>query len=485
MKGVELELKVKDFIQRNRLVLCGQVVVVGVSGGADSVCLVNVLANWQKALDIKLHIAHLNHQLRGDESESDAEYVFSLASNLGIPASIGKYDVAAYRTERNCSVEEAARELRYDFLSGVATEVGASRIAIGHTRDDQVETILMHILRGAGTSGLRGIKPFSPIPFCHSESKTKNLGLLVIRPLLGIKREETISYCQENKLEPRVDSSNLSLFFFRNRVRLELLPLLREYNPNVDNALLRLAEIAGDDVSFLEQQAFQLWDKVARREGNVVYLDKRKTNALPVALQRQLIRLAVDRALGDTRDVEANHIEAIRSLLSKPVGRRISLPHGLVCRGEYEEVVLGLSSPLPCPFPAFHGEFPVEVPGETILPGWSVTAGIFSAIASEAKKSQQKGRSFVAEFDLQRAGAELFVRKRQPGDRFQPLGMDMPKKVQKFMVDAKIPIAWRESIPMVCSPQQILWVVGWRIDDRVKVTEDTREILRLEFIKLL
>jgi len=485
VKGIELELKVKDFVQRNRLVLCGQVVVVGVSGGADSVCLVNVLANWQKTLDIKLHIAHLNHQLRGDESKSDAEYVFSLASNLGIPASIGKYDVAAYRAERNCSVEEAARELRYDFLSGVATDVGASRIAIGHTRDDQVETILMHILRGAGTSGLRGIKPCSPVPFNHSESKTKNLGLLVIRPLLGIKREETISYCQENKLEPRVDSSNLSLSFFRNRLRLELLPLLREYNPNVDDALLRLAEIAGDDASFLEQQAFQLWDKVARREGNVVYLDKRKTSALPVALQRQLIRLAVDRALGDTRDVEANHIEAIRSLLSKPVGKRISLPHGLVCRGEYEEVVLGLISPLPCPFPAFHDEFPVEVPGETILPGWRVTAGIFSVIASEAKKSQQKGRKFVAEFDLNLVGACIFVRKRQPGDKFQPLGMDIPKKIQKFMVDAKIPITWRESIPLVCSPQQILWVVGWRIDDRVKVTENTREVLRLEFIKLL
>jgi len=443
MKGVELELRIKDFIQRNRLVLCGQVVVVGVSGGADSVCLINVLADWQKALGIKLHIAHLNHQLRGDESESDAEYVFSLASKLGIQATIGKCDVAAYRAERNCSVEEAARELRYDFLAGVATDVGASRIAIGHTRDDQVETILMHILRGAGTSGLRGLKPCSPVPFRHSESKTKNLGLLVIRPLLGIKREETISYCQENKLEPRVDSSNLSLSFFRNRLRLELLPLLRKYNPNVDEALLRLAEIAADDVSFLEQQAFQLWDKVARQEGNVVYLDKRKASALPVALQRQLIRLAVDRVLGDTRDVEANHIEAIRSLLTKQVGKRTSLPHDLVCRGEYDEVVLGLFSPLSCPFPAFHGEIPVTVPGETILPGWRVTTGISSVIESEAKQYQQKGRSFVAEFDLHRVGTYLFVRKRQSGDRFQPLGMDMPKKIQRFMVDAKIPLTWR------------------------------------------
>lgn len=483
MKGVELELKVKDFIHRHRLVLCGQVVVVGVSGGADSVCLLNVLARWQKALDIKLYIAHLNHQLRGAESESDSEYVASLASKLGMPATIGKCDVAAYRAERNCSVEEAARELRYDFLTGVANDVGASRIAIGHTRNDQVETILMHILRGAGTSGLRGLKPCSPVPYESHQSSAIGYRILVIRPLLGITREETIGYCQEHQLKPRVDSSNLSLSFFRNRLRLKLLPLLREYNPNVDEALLRLAEIAGDDVCFLEQQAFQLWDKVARQEGDVVYLDKRKTSSLPVALQRQLIRLAVDRVLGDTRDVEANHIEAIRSLLIKQVGKRTLLPHGLVCRGEYDEVVLGLSPTWPCPFPAFYGEFPVKMPGETSLPGWRVTAGISSVIAGEAKQYQQKGRSFVAEFDLHRVGNCLFVRKRQPGDRFQPLGMDMPKRLQKFMVDAKIPLTWRESIPLVCSPQQILWVVGWRIDDRVKVTENTKEILRLEFMR--
>lgn len=483
MKGVELELKVKDFILHHGLVLCGQVVVVGVSGGADSVCLLNVLARLQNALDIKLYIAHLNHQLRGDEAESDAEYVASLASKLGVPATIGKCDVAAYRTERNCSVEEAARELRYDFLTGVATDVGASRIAIGHTRDDQVETILMHILRGAGTSGLRGLKPCSRVPYERHQLSAIGYRILVIRPLLGITREETIGYCQEHQLEPRVDSSNLSLSFFRNRLRLELLPLLREYNPNVDEALLRLAEIAGDDVSFLEQQAFQLWDKVARQEGDVVYLNKRKTSSLPVALQRQLIRLAVDRVLGDTRDVEANHIEAIRSLLIKQVGKRTSLPHGLVCRGEYDEVVLGLFSPLPCPFPAFNGEIPVKVPGETILSGWRVTAGISSVIASEATQYQQKGRSFIAEFDLYRVGTCLFIRKRQPGDRFQPLGMDMPKRLQKFMVDAKIPLTWRESIPLVCSPQQILWVVGWRIDDRVKVTENTKDIIRLEFMR--
>jgi tRNA(Ile)-lysidine synthase len=340
--------------------------------------------------------------------------------------------------------------------------------------------------------------------------------LLVIRPLLDITRQETLNYCQEHQLEPRIDSSNLSLSFFRNRLRLELLPLLREYNPSMDQALLRLAEIAGDDISFMEQQAFELWDEATRREEDAIYLGKGKTAALPIALQRQLIKLAIARLAGDIRDIEANHIEAIRSLLNKPVGKRISLPHSLVCWNEYDEVVIAVSrSPERSegatkqsyvPLPLLRGKFLLKVPGETWLPGWRVIARITQhsalstqhvgevspvsaqsshVIASEAKQSQRKAsEDFVAEFDLHRAGTELFVRQRQSGDRFQPLGMDKPKKLQHFMVDAKIPLLWRERIPLACSPQQILWVVGWRIDDRVKVTEATKEILRLEFIRL-
>jgi tRNA(Ile)-lysidine synthase len=283
--------------------------------------------------------------------------------------------------------------------------------------------------------------------------------------------------------------------------------LLKKYNPSIDKALLRLAELARDDNSFIEQQALQSWSGVAREEDGAIYLDKRKICLLPLALQRQLIRIAVDKVLGDTRDIEASHIEAIRSLLNKPVGKRISLPHSLVCWGEYDEVVMTRGFPLSslCPFPPLPGEFSLNIPGKTVLPGWRAIATIIPVIASrdserneacspfviasrscepkawsEAKQSYER---FIAQFDLHQAGTELFVRQRQAGDRFQPLGMDMPKKLQHFMVDAKIPLSWRENIPLVCSPKQIIWVVGWRIDDRVKVTEATKEILRLEFRK--
>ncbi|MFW6105261.1 MAG: tRNA lysidine(34) synthetase TilS [Chloroflexota bacterium] len=583
MNKIKLESKIIDFIQRYSLVSPGETVVAGVSGGADSVCLLHVLAKWRKRLGINLHVAHLNHQLRGVESEADAKYVSDLTGSLGIPVTIDRQDVADYRLGRNLSVEEAARELRYAFFARVAGEVGANRIAIGHTRDDQVETILMHILRGTGVTGLCGLAPCSPYSYsgrraCSpmayesqgttftaeplSIAKGQRSNLLVIRPLLDISREETTSYCQEHHLAPRIDSSNVSLSFFRNRIRLQLLPQLRQYNPSIDQALLRLADIAKEDNAFIEQQASLLWDEVARQENNAIYLDRKQIASLPIALQRQLLRAAVTRLAGDTRDIEAGHIEAARSLLDKPVGKRISLPHGIICQGGYDEIVIathcaaknrgtgGEAPSASCPFPPLSGEFHLTVPGKTVFPGWKVTAsiirgrvdeghyeyqegarhspGIAKPVPSVSEESRREiasalsrlamtktddkeyaprndrgechpesrcnrdeesrpaqgrlGEAISADFDLHKTGTELFVRQRWPGDKFQPLGMDMPKKLREFMVDAKIPRSWRGRIPIVCSPQQIIWVVGWRIDDRVKVTEASKEILRLEFI---
>jgi tRNA(Ile)-lysidine synthase len=496
MSKIKLESKVIDFIQRYSLISPEEIVVVGVSGGADSVCLLHVLAKWQKGLGIKLHVAHLNHQLRGVESEADAKYVSNLAGSLGIPITIDRQDVAAYRIERNFSVEEAARELRYAFLAKVAREVGANRIGIGHTRDDQVETILMHILRGTGITGLCGLAPCSPMAYDSQGMSlpAKQSNLLIIRPLLDVAREETTSYCQEHQLDPRIDSSNRSLSFFRNRLRLQLLPLLRQYNPSVDQALLRLADIAKEDSALIEQQSYELWDEVVRQENKAIHLDRKQIASLPIALQRQLLRAAVTKLAGDTRDIEASHIEAARSLLNKPVGKRISLPHELVCQGGYNELVI--TSPArqsqlpPCPFPPLSDEFFLKVPGKTVFPGWNVIASIVGERVDSPPSrgvlstNGETGQSnLIADFDLHETGTELFVRQRRPGDRFQPLGMNMPKKLYEFMVDAKIPRSWRGRIPIVCSPQQIIWVAGWRIDDRVKTTEASKEILRLEFIR--
>ena len=468
-----LEQQVLQFIQKHRLISAEEKLVVAVSGGADSVCMLNIMVQKQAELGVELHIAHLNHQLRGTESDSDARYVSDLALNLSIPSTIARRDVTAHQAQKGCSLEEAAREVRYSFLSDVARRTGASKVVVGHTRDDHIETILMHLLRGTGVAGLRGLQPESLLQ-CGEDKTT----IQVIRPLLEISRQETLDYCERHHLKPQTDSSNESLSFLRNRVRLELLPVLKNYNPNIGNALVRLAAIADNDISFIEAQAMQIWNDVATEEAGTICLDKKKLANMHPSMQRHILRLAVTQLSGNLRDIEASHIEAMVDFLSKSAGKRLCLPHGLTLNTEYGRLILSSSKELFCPLPPLENEFNLNIPGETILPGWKIKADILQETGNCCDNS------FVAEFDFDKAGKDIIVRQRRPGDRFQPLGMSHIKKLQDFMVDSRIPQAWRDRIPLVCSPEQILWVVGWRIDDRARITEATKQILRLEFERL-
>ncbi len=461
--------RVTLFINEHRLFAPGEKVVVAVSGGADSVCLFHILWQLGGKLDIELLIAHLNHKLRGAESDVDAAYVAELAKRFSVPAVIETEDVGAYHKKQGGSLEEVARELRYAFFARTAERAGASKVAVGHTRDDNVETILMHLLRGTGLAGLRGLLPSSKI-----KCPGRVTPLELIRPILEINRQEAIVYCQQHELQPRSDSSNTSLRFLRNRIRLELLPMLRSYNPNIDNTLLRLSVIARDDTAFLEQETEVHWRRLAKEENNVIYLDSTRLSTLPPSLQRQIFRKAIEKLKGDLRDIETDHTEAMLSLLKKPAGKSLSLPHGLHLFTEYGNLVLTpLPSP-PCPFPPIHDSFHLNIPGEAIITGWKITATILDHPLNEDDP-------FAADLDLEKCGTKLMIRARQPGDRFQPLGMKETKKLQDFMVDCKIPRTWRDRIPLVCSPTHILWVVGWRISDVARIDIDTRQVLHLKF----
>jgi tRNA(Ile)-lysidine synthase len=467
------EYKVIDFVREQNLISSGDKVIVAVSGGADSVCLLHILVQHRNDLDIELYVAHLNHLLRGKESDSDASYVADLAKKLDVPARIEHRDVAAYRERRGASLEEAAREVRYGFLAEMTVKVGASKVVTGHTCDDHIETILLHLLRGTGIAGLRGLQPRSVLPYGENGCR-----LEVVRPLLRVTRQETADYCRRHSLSPRSDSSNESSAFVRNRLRLELLPVLRSYNPSIDQALLRLADIAGDDSSFIEGQVSMLWEDLATKDGDALYLDVNKMLTLPKAVQREVFRKAVKQLRGNLKDVEADHIEAMIESLSKPAGKIFCLPDGLTLSTEYGRLVLTPARASACPLPPLQDKSSINIPGETDLSGWRVMADI-------VKESIGSDNGLVANFDLDKVGTELSVRRRRPGDRFQPLGMSQTKKLQDFMVDAKIPRSWRDRVPLVSSAKQILWVVGWRIADRAKVTKNTKKILRLQFERTL
>ncbi len=469
-----LNERILEFIRINKLVEPGQKILVAVSGGQDSVCLLHTLYRLQKELNITLYVAHLNHQLRGEESERDSRYVSELSFNLGIPAIIEKADITGYQSQHKLTLEEAAREVRYSFLTRIAKIVGAERVAIGHTRNDQAETILLHMIRGTGTTGLRGLYPIH-------EARFAGQNLTIIRPLLEITRQETENYCAQIQLHPCLDSSNLSLSLLRNRVRNELLPLLQSYNPGIIDSLLRTARIARDDLDFLEQEADRVWSTTVEKQDEIFIFDKKYFKKMYPAIQRHLLRRAIEELLGTLKDIETRHIEEILEMLKKAAGRKIDLPRGLVFSNEYDRYLLGFKNIDLSPFSDLKDEFIINVPGETCIPGWKIQASI---IPRKELTELKESDNFTAYLDKQQVRNKIIIRARQNGDWFQPLGMDQPKKVGEFMLDARIPQAWRKNIPVMVSGNQVIWVVGWRIDDRVKVKENTREVLWLRVEKI-
>ncbi len=467
-----LAARVRHFIQQNRLLPPGASLVVAVSGGPDSVCLLYLLHQLSREYGWRLHVAHLDHRLRGAASTADARYVARLAKRLGLPATLGRAEVGLLHTPGRGSLEEVARQARYAFLARVCRQTGAGRVAVGHTADDQAETLLLHLIRGAGTTGLRGLLPLS-------RWQTESGEVVVIRPLLEIRRAEALAYCRQHRLRPRQDASNRSLLPLRNRLRQQLLPLLEEYNPRVVDALQRTAAIVRQDVALLEEVTGLAWEQVARREGDTIVLERAGLLALSPYLRSNLLRRALVEAWGNSVDLEERHVRAMEAALSLRAGRSINLPRRLRFVVSYDRYLLGHDAEAACPWPEMAGEVTLHVPGETRLPGWRVTAQVLPV---EAAPPAADG--FTANLDAARATPPLVVRTRRHGDRFQPLGMGNLKRLSRFMIDEQVPRHWRDRVPLVVSGENIIWVVGHRLDHRARVTPGTKCALHLRFQRL-
>ncbi|MBI4295097.1 MAG: tRNA lysidine(34) synthetase TilS [Chloroflexi bacterium] len=457
------------FILRHSLTEAGETLVVAVSGGPDSVCLLHLLRELRTELGLRLHVAHLDHQLRGAESQADARYVAELAQHLELPATVEARDVAGYRLQHRLGLEAAARQVRYEFLADVARSVGSRRVAVGHTADDQAETILMHLVRGAGGSGLRGMQP-------QTLWSGLAVPLVVVRPLLAVRRREIEAYLQAQGLKPRIDPTNLELPPLRNRIRHQLIPLLSEFNPSLVEALLRTARALTDDLDFIASQVARHWSQVVKEVPGGWALNRSQLSQIHPSLRRHLLRRALETVAGEPHDVEAIHIEQMMALLHKPAGSRLHLPRGLALYADYDRLLLGDDPERFSPLPPLTGEYRLQVPGVTQLAGWQVVARLVPP-----GTSPQLQENLAAELDFGIVGTELIVRGRRPGERFQPLGMAQPKKLQDFLVNEKVPRLWRERVPLVASPRGVVWVVGHRIAHWARVTEATRQVLRLEF----
>ncbi|OIQ11970.1 tRNA lysidine(34) synthetase TilS [Neomoorella thermoacetica] len=447
--------RVRQTIQDYHLLVPGDKVVVGVSGGPDSLALLHSLMTLQEEYGYTLQVAHLNHGLR-PEAAADAEYVRDLATGWGLPVTVAQRDVLAYRQEHHLSIEAAAREVRYNFFQEVAAAVGATRIAVGHQAEDQAETVLLNLLRGSGLTGLKAMLP--------------RRGRL-IRPLLFVTRAEIEAYCRDNGLHPRRDFTNEDPAYRRNKIRHQLLPLLaREYNPAIVATLGRTALILQEDEALLADLAHRsLEGIIKRREGETLVLDRQGWQDLAPALQRRVLRLAAA-TLG--RRVSFNQVEKARAVARE--GGTLTWPGRLSIRARGAELHLQLPgrSAGKVSF-----SYQLQVPGLTPLP--EVGKAIRAEIAPPPR-AFKTGREDEAWLDRAKLKQPLLVRNWLPGDCFRPLGMKGTKKLQDYFIDRHLPAARRPLIPLVISEGRIAWVAGLGLAEDFKVTPATRETLHLK-----
>ncbi len=490
--------------------LLSQPLIVGVSGGPDSLALLRILCLLRGPdASRTLHVAHLDHALRGTASEEDADFVAQVSDEWSLLCTVRRFDVEQYAREQRLSIEEAARNARYAFLADMARQQGGA-VAVAHTADDQVETVLMHILRGSGISGLRGMRMLADVPVALEEGAlSKSVGELptqqarvaLFRPLLSLWRWEIEAYCTQEGLSPRLDATNADPQYKRNRIRHELLPLLeRDYDPAVKTHLYNLAELATgeDDLigGLVEQEAERLAH--VETEGTVRF-EQSAVADLPEALRLRLVRWALRRVAGTLEGFTHRHIEQTASMVSGQADspRSAQLPHGLIVeRAADGWAAIGRVHPLEGIQAVDTLRWPVMdtsqeltlIPGITLQleAGWKLECSIVSA-EGEKRKPGDTFMLFDAD-EMEKLGSDLVLRTRRSGDFMRPLGMEGRKSLQDLFIDAKIPRRVRDHIPIVlCSARggEALWVPGpgGRRSALAPIGPQTRRVLRLEFTR--
>jgi tRNA(Ile)-lysidine synthase len=458
-------------------------VLVGVSGGPDSLCLMSLLHRS----GYPLIIAHLDHGLR-PEAGADAAMVQRYAGSLGLPCLLDQVDVRGYAGDHSLSLEEAARELRYRFLFEQAETFHAQAVAVGHTADDQVETVLMHLLRGTGLQGLRGMT-YRSLPTAWSQE------IPLVRPLLEFWRREIIAYIRENELIPALDASNLDTTYFRNRLRHELLPYLEQFNPQIRQSLWRTAQVLEAEDAFIESALDAAWDDVCAEMGQgsgkfdgkgYAALTRSALLAQPLAIQRRLLRRAVGRLRPGLRDVDFQTIErGLASFSAGQGGSQCDLVAGLRLRVEGDQVwIYDRLADLPSqdwPQLGTSRQVSLEVPGSVQLQdGWVLCADFEEDSAIAHAQAGENSDQYQAWIDYDRLQPPLSLRRRKAGDRFKPLGLDGRSiKISDFMINLKIPVRARDHWPLVMSGEEILWVPGCRLAHPFRLTPDTRRAVHL------
>lgn len=463
--------KVRKTIETKELLRDGDRVLACVSGGPDSMALLHILAELRNQYEIEIFVAHLNHMLRGRAADADADFVKTAADNLGLTSVIEKNDIKKFAKSHKLSLEEAAREARYDFYRRAAEKVNAAKIATGHTLDDQAETVLMRLLKGSGSLGLSGI------PY-----KRRFGDLWIVRPLLDVTRKEIEKYLKNNRIPSRRDASNLQTLYFRNKIRNVLIPILeKDFNPNIKETLSSTASVLSDESSYLADIASKKLKRMSRITKFGTELRSKDFRREHAALQRLIVRRIIAGLKGDLKSITYRHWQGIDFILDGTEQKSVNLPGGIKVIKSGQRIVFTTRRDHRDGAGRLKKKAILRVPGEAILPesGVKIKAEIVKS-RPDFKKKKDKNIEYV-NGDLVKG--HLTIRTRRNGDRIKPLGMGSYKKLHDVFVDEKIPCERRDMVPVIVSGNRVVWVAGLKLSDEFKIDEGTKRILKLSAAK--
>jgi tRNA(Ile)-lysidine synthase len=462
-----LPQRLSQFLEQQQLASATTRLVVAVSGGPDSLALLYVLHALHQRGGPQLHVAHLDHGLRGAESAAEAQFVATTAAQLGFSATIELRPVADLAQAAKRNLHDIARSVRYAFLAEVAQQQQAHAVVTAHHADDQAETVLLHLLRGAGPAGLRAMR--AVVPWAEWQPQQQVAGPPLIRPLLSSSHDNLVAFCAALGLVPCDDPSNRSPHYTRTRVRSTILPALRAENPQIVAALNRTASLCAEDYAFIQGELDRYWPRLVRPLANGLALNYAVWSSLPAALQSHALRRAVRQLTGDVDELSYDQIAAARATIAQGDGARYHLGARLWLTVIYTTIVLSPESHRQLP-PELAADYP-QLPVDTLIlpmPGRVPLGNRWYAEITQRPSSGDQRWTLA----LHKAQMPLLLRRRRPGDRFRPQGGRGSRSLQNYFVDQKVPRAFRDAWPILATAERVLWVVGYAADESLALPAD-------------
>lgn len=450
--------KVRHTVLENKLIDKNDSIVVALSGGPDSVCLLHILKRLSEEMDLKVYAAHINHQIRGLDAHLDALYVSNLCEKMEIPCFIRSIDVPEYCRENKLGIEDGARKLRYEVFEEIKNRLDIDKVAIGHNQNDQAETILMRIMRGTGLHGLRGI-----------EYKREDN---IIRPILDLTRDEIERYCEENNLNPRIDSTNLEDIYSRNKIRLRILPYMRdEFNTNVIEAIVRMSANLKVDSDFIQGVVSKAYEESIKKYEDGVYIFVESIKPMHEAIKSRIVMQAIKDVAGSTNLIDKKHIEEVLKLsFDEKNGKKINLPKGLFAY-RFPDYILITKKEIS--LENIEYEYEIEPGKDVYIPELGKT--FKSKIIEKDEFDASKLGTGTQYINFDKIKGNLTLRNRHQGDKIRLQGGT--KKLKDLFIGMKIPRQDRSYIPIVLNEGVVTSVCGYRINVDYKIDEDTKKIL--------